>query len=211
MFPLHRNTLIVLSVVLAHVATLWALQSGLLRRAVEVIVPAQVLSEFIAPPAPPSPPPTAPTLPPPVAPRSPVTPPVPASITAPVTDAPNAVVAPAPSAPPAPPMATTAPPAATRGSPVLEPPSSDAQYLRNPKPVYPALSKRLGEQGKVVIRVLIGADGSAQKAEIQQSSGFDRLDQAALNTVLGWRFVPGKRGGVPEAMWFSVPINFLLE
>jgi protein TonB len=98
-----------------------------------------------------------------------------------------------------------------RSAPALEPPSSDAQYLRNPKPVYPALSKRLGEQGKVVIRVLIGADGSAQKAEVQQSSGFERLDQAALQTVLSWRFVPGKRGGVPEAMWFNVPINFLLE
>jgi protein TonB len=93
----------------------------------------------------------------------------------------------------------------------VEPPSSDAQYLRNPKPVYPPLSRRLGEQGKVVIRVLIAVDGSAQQAEVQQSSGFERLDQAALQTVLSWRFVPGKRGGVAEAMWFSVPINFLLE
>jgi protein TonB len=106
---------------------------------------------------------------------------------------------------------TAAPAAVVRSAPLVEAPSSDAQYLRNPKPVYPALSKRLGEQGKVVIRVLIGTDGSPQKAEVQQSSGFDRLDQAAMHTVLSWRFVPGKRGGVPEAMWFSVPINFLLE
>jgi periplasmic protein TonB len=93
----------------------------------------------------------------------------------------------------------------------VELPSSDAQYLQNPKPPYPAISKRLGEQGKVVLRVLIGTDGTAQRAEIQQSSGFERLDQAALATVLRWHYVPGKRGGVAEAMWFNVPINFVLE
>ncbi len=69
----------------------------------------------------------------------------------------------------------------------------------------------MGEQGKVVVRVLIGTDGLAQKAEIQQSSGFDRLDQAAYNTVLRWRYMPGKRNGVPTAMWFNVPLNFVLE
>jgi len=73
------------------------------------------------------------------------------------------------------------------------------------------MSKRLGEQGKVVVRVLIAVDGTAQKAELKQSSGFDRLDQAGLSTVLRWRYVPGKRTGVPEAMWFNVPISFVLE
>jgi protein TonB len=73
------------------------------------------------------------------------------------------------------------------------------------------LSKRRGEQGRVVLRVLIGADGVAQKAEVHQTSGFDRLDQAALATAQRWRYVPGKRGGIPEAMWFSVPINFVME
>ena len=93
----------------------------------------------------------------------------------------------------------------------MELPSSDADYLHNPKPPYPPLSKRLGEQGKVVVRTLIGVDGTAQKAEIKQSSGFDRLDQAALATALRWRYVPGKRAGVPEAMWFNVPFSFVLE
>jgi protein TonB len=50
-----------------------------------------------------------------------------------------------------------------------------------------------------------------QKAEVRQTSGFDRLDQTALATVMRWRYVPGKRGGVPEAMWFNVPINFVLK
>jgi protein TonB len=101
--------------------------------------------------------------------------------------------------------------AAPAPAPKVELPSSDADYLQNPKPSYPAMSKRLGEQGKVVVRVLIGVDGTAQKAEIRQSSGFDRLDQAALATAQRWRYVPGKRGGVAEAMWFNVPINFVLE
>lgn len=93
----------------------------------------------------------------------------------------------------------------------IELPSSSADYLNNPKPAYPGLSKRLGEEGKVVLRVLIEADGSASKAEIRSSSGYDRLDQAALQTVLRWRYLPGKRNGVAEAMWFNVPINFVLE
>ncbi len=90
-------------------------------------------------------------------------------------------------------------------------PSSDADYLQNPKPPYPAMSRRLGEQGKTSVRVLIGPDGQPQRAEVSQSSGFDRLDQAAVATAMRWRYVPGKRGGVPEAMWFSVPINWVLD
>ena len=107
---------------------------------------------------------------------------------------------PAPPAPPAP----AAPPR-------TELPSSDAAYLQNPRPAYPAVSRRLGEQGKVLVRVLIGIDGTAQQAELQQSSGYDRLDRAALETVRKWRYVPGKRAGVPEAMWFDVPLNFVLD
>ena len=90
-------------------------------------------------------------------------------------------------------------------------PSSDATYLNNPKPGYPAISKRMGEQGKVVLRVLIGTDGLPQKVEINQSSGYDRLDRQAQEAVMRWRFVPGKRNGVPETMWNLVPINFVLE
>lgn len=90
-------------------------------------------------------------------------------------------------------------------------PSSDADYLNNPKPEYPSQSRRRNEQGKVVVNVFIGTDGLAQKAEVKVSSGFERLDAAALATAKAWRYVPGKRGGVPEAMWFAVPINFVME
>jgi protein TonB len=93
----------------------------------------------------------------------------------------------------------------------LQLPSSDADYLNNPKPSYPVMSRRLGEQGQVVVHTLIGADGVAQKAEILRSSGFERLDRAARETALKWRYVPGKRNGVAEAMWFNVPLHFVLD
>ena len=69
----------------------------------------------------------------------------------------------------------------------------------------------MGEQGKVLLRVYIGADGGPQRVEINKSSGYDRLDRQAMDAVMRWRFVPGKRNGVPEAMWNLVPINFVLE
>ena len=106
---------------------------------------------------------------------------------------------------------------ATSGSPEPTPssrvelPAIHADYLQNPKPPYPPLSKRLGEQGRVLVRVLIGSDGNAQKAEIQLSSGFERLDQAALAAAMRWRYLPGRRGGTPETMWFTAPITFALE
>lgn len=93
----------------------------------------------------------------------------------------------------------------------LEPPSANADYLNNPKPTYPPLSRRLREEGKVVLRVLIESDGTANKAEIHSSSGYERLDQAALQAVLRWRYLPARRNGVAEAAWFNVPLNFVLE
>ena len=90
-------------------------------------------------------------------------------------------------------------------------PNAQAPGLNNPAPSYPKLSRRLNEQGQVVIRVHVGADGSARQGEIKTSSGYDRLDQEALRTVMRWRFVPGQHLGVPEAMWFNVPVNFVLD
>ena len=221
---LSRNTVIVGSVVLFHVAAIWALQSGLVRKAAEVIVPAELLSEFIAPPAPkvapPPPKPPAPTPPKP-APKVQAPKPTPAPMPLAINDptpspnAPTGVTTPQPPAPPItePVAAAPAPaaPPAPPAPPKIELPSSDAAYLNNPKPSYPAISKRMGEHGKVVLRVLIGTDGAPQKVEINKSSGYERLDRQAQEAVMRWRFVPGKRNGVPEAMWNLVPVNFVLE
>lgn len=217
---ISRNAVIVLSVLLLHGVALWALQTGLLRRAVEIIVPVTLLTDFIAPPAPvvaPPPPKPAPT-PPKAAPtvKAPRPAPMPLAIDSP-TPAPNApvgVTTPAPPAPPANEPAAVSAPAALPAPPApprIELPSSNAAYLQNPAPTYPAISKRMGEQGKVVLRVLIGTDGQPQKVELNKSSGYDRLDRQAQDTVMRWRFVPGKRNGVPETMWYLVPINFVLE
>lgn len=219
---LSRNALIAIGVVLLHVGALWALQSGLLRRAVEIIVPVTLLTEYISPPAPvtKAAPPPAPT-PTPQRPQVKAPTPRPAPEPQPIADttpSPNAIaVSPAKAdpAPPAPITATgpstpvAAPPAPA--APKIDLPSSNAAYLQNPAPAYPAISKRMGEQGKVVLRVFISTDGLPQKIEINQSSGFDRLDRQAQDTVLRWKFVPGKRNGVPEAMWYLVPIHFVLE
>lgn len=215
--PQHRHLFIAGSVVLFHLGALWALQAGLIQRAVAAIVPVQLLSEFIEPPRPKvePPPPVPKPLTQPTIRKSAALPPPPMPLAiadpTPTPQAPVGVVQqPVVLAPPLAPVAATPGPPAPP-PPQVELPSSDADYLQNPKPAYPAHSRRLGEQGKVIVRVLIGADGAARKAEIRTSSGFERLDLAALATVQRWRYMPGKRGGIPEAMWFSVPINFVLE
>jgi protein TonB len=211
--PLSRNAVIALVVVGLHIGFIWALQSGLLMRAAEIVVPAEILTQFVDPPAPkvepvPPKPPTPAVQKKPVA-KAPVQPaPQPLAIRdpAPSPNAPTGVVT-----PPLPPAPVAVAPSAPPGPPVVQPPSSDADYLQNPKPPYPSLSRRLGEKGRVIHRVWIGVDGKAQRAEIVTSSGFPRLDKAAYDAVMSWRYVPGKRNGVPEAMAFNVPINWTLK
>ena len=86
-----------------------------------------------------------------------------------------------------------------------------ADYARNPPPVYPASARRRAQQGTVTVRVLVGADGSVERAEISDSSGIDSLDDAALETVRSrWRFVPARQGGSAVESWVLVPIRFAL-
>lgn len=102
-------------------------------------------------------------------------------------------------------------PAPSAAAARIELPDSSAGYLDNPRPVYPPVSRRLGEQGRVLLRIWVDADGRPGKVELKTSSGFERLDRAAQQTVQRWRFVPGKRAGMPEAMWAEVPLQFVLE
>ena len=88
---------------------------------------------------------------------------------------------------------------------------TDADYLRNPAPPYPPLARRMGEEGKVMLRVAVNALGSADSVEIKTSSGSNRLDEAARKTVLNWKFIPAKRGETAVASWVLVPIIFKLE
>ena len=84
-------------------------------------------------------------------------------------------------------------------------------YLNNPAPAYPRLSRRLGEQGKVLLRVRVTVEGRAAQIVEAQSSGSARLDEAARQAVRQWRFVPAQRGGRAVEAWVIVPIVFTLE
>jgi periplasmic protein TonB len=216
----NRNAFIAGAVLLFHVLAIWALQTGLLMRAVEIIVPVEVLAQMVELPMPKADP--TPQKPPePV--KQVVSKPKQVTQVAPtllaVADATPAPNAPSvqPIAPPAPfvptvevaTVAAPAPPAPPTG-PKIVMPSSDAAYLSNPKPPYPPTSNRLREEGTVRVRVLVSATGSPLKVELSKSSGFMRLDQSALDTVPKWKFVPGKRDGVAEDMWFVIPIPFSL-
>jgi protein TonB len=91
------------------------------------------------------------------------------------------------------------------------PPNFNAAYLDNPAPVYPPLARRSGEQGRVVLRVLVTPTGTADAVELRTSSGSARLDQAAIETVKRWRFVAARQGEQTVAAWVLVPITFSLE
>ncbi|KQX33979.1 energy transducer TonB [Variovorax sp. Root434] len=214
---LSRNVVIAGGVILFHAAALWALQSGLLRRAAEVVIPVEILGQFVEPPKPKADPPPPPPPPPQPKAKAPP-PPRPQAIREPKpTPAPQAPVGttepPPPATPPAPPAPPTppAPPPAPPAPPAVQMPSSNADYLQNPKATYPAMSKRLGEQGKVIVRVLVGVDGLPKSAEVKKSSGFDRLDEAAVEYIMKCRFVPGKINGVVQAMSYDAPVNYVLN
>jgi periplasmic protein TonB len=111
----------------------------------------------------------------------------------------------------APVASTPAVAALVAAAPAVVPPRFDAAYLQNPPPAYPPLARRMREQGRVLLRVLVAADGVAQQIELKTGSGSTRLDQAALDTVRRWRFVPARQGEQRVAAWVLVPISFSLE
>ena len=204
------------TVLLAHFAVAWLLTLGMPSHQpttgeVSNIIMASVIMDTPAPPAP-KPQPVQPKIKPQPLPKpTPVVQPQlqPSPV---VTQAAPSEAAPVvPAAAPATAPAASNPRQNTTPSPAVVLPSTDAEYLNNPTPPYPRISRRMGEQGTVVIRVFINTEGRAEKAEIRTSSGYTRLDDVALDTVKRWRFVPGKRAGVPEAMWFNVPVRFVLD
>jgi protein TonB len=102
---------------------------------------------------------------------------------------------------------------ATPPSPVVldAEPDYKADYLNNPRPPYPMVARRMGYHGKVVLDVEVLAEGKAGDVRLHQSSGYDILDNAALQTVKTWRFTPARRFGQAVTQRFLVPIKFSLE
>jgi protein TonB len=112
--------------------------------------------------------------------------------------------APAPSSPAT--AAPPAPPAPVRTS------ASEASYAAtNRTPPYPRISLTNGEEGTVVLRVLVTAEGTAGAVEVKASSGYMLLDESARKTVMTWRFKPATVDGKPVSEWYQVPIPFKLQ
>lgn len=94
----------------------------------------------------------------------------------------------------------------------VPPPCHEARGIsENPKPVYPASSRRSGEEGKATLRVLVSAYGYPETIDLHQSSGFKTLDQAAIETVGNWCFYPARSNGKPVSASVLVPIAFRLD
>jgi periplasmic protein TonB len=87
----------------------------------------------------------------------------------------------------------------------------DASFRGNRLPIYPTMSRRLGEQGTVTLRVLITPEGQAAEIKIIKSSGSARLDQSAIDAIRVWRFVPAQRAGQPIAEWYEWRWEFRLD
>ncbi|MDR2877911.1 MAG: energy transducer TonB [Chromatiales bacterium] len=221
--PLQPQRLALLTLIfLAHVALLWAL-SHAARITPPEEIPSAVIGmlvmqtpvseptpEPIVPP-PPMPKPVVrpkPTPPPPL----PVAPPSERAVTAPEppavpVDVPTETVS-EPETPVV--VATTEETKVSKELPVTLPQSS-ASFLHNPKPEYPLKSRRLNEQGTVILEVYILADGTVGEVKLKDSSGYPRLDESALRAVQKWHYVPAKRGDEPIAYWYRQTVEFNLK
>jgi protein TonB len=162
-------------------------------------LPSPVFPVEAPPPPPPEPPPPKPPEPP--KPKPPQPKPVQKAAPAPRPAA-DAQPQQATAAPPGPPAAPVAPKTVS---------ASQLGYLVPPNPIYPARSRKAGEQGSVTIRVLIDVTGRPAQASLQTSSGHAALDESALSAVRAAQFKPYAEGGLPQAVWVLVPINFVLR
>ncbi len=189
-------------VLLLHAALIYALVTGLAYRVIEVApvpIVAKIIDAAKPPPPPPPPPPDFQPPPPPFVPPPDVqikTPPPPPAQSTAIT---NVTTVRPPPAPPAPPHE------AVTVLPHLD-------LAASHEPDYPPASRRLGEQGTVTLEVLVDPSGRAVDAKILQSSGFPRLDQAALEGVkTNYRFVPGTVDGKPQPMRYTFRFNWKLQ
>lgn len=187
-------------VILIHVVTVYALVNGLAHKMIEVIKgPLETkLIEEVKKPQPDLPPPPPPKLAPPPPPFVPppevniaVTPPAASTITR---------VTSKQAPPPEPPK-----PVVVRTEPVIDAQRSCA------KPEYPPTSRRLEESGTVTLRFLIDTDGRVLDGQVEASSGFERLDNAAREALERCRFKPGTVGGKPEQSWARLKYTWKLK
>lgn len=161
-------------------------------------------SQPLPPPLPPAPRPIAP---PPVAIALPELPPLPLSAGPTMAPQAAAPAEPAPSPVPRVDRSADGEREPAEAAPVFV---EQIAYARFDPPPYPALSRRLGEQGLVLLQVLIDEEGRPVRVDVHRSSGYARLDQAALEAVRRARFYPHRQGERPRAAIALVPVRFEL-
>ncbi len=191
-------------VVIIHVLFFWVLSSGLGKAIVEFVAPpveTEIVEELPDEEEPPPPPP------PDYAPPPPFVPPPELAIQAPQTTGPTTAI----TATQERPVAAPPPPKPAPSTGVKTPPSTQGKGARITQPEYPPASRRAGEEGTVHLQVYVLENGRAGEIKVAKSSGFPKLDEAAVKEVQrAWRFVPGKEDGKPVAMWHIFAVTFRL-
>ena len=195
-----KRTVIMIIVILLHLGAFWALQNGLAHHHLVDILPNDIKTKIIEeqkdePPPPPPPPPDVQTPPPPFV------PPVEVTIATPTEAAVNTITT------------TTVKPPVT-APPVLAPPAIhkagfDPKHpIRSAEDFYPEASIRASEEGVTTLEVYVSTEGRVTDVRIKTSSGFDRLDQAAIRYAKTFRMLPQTSGGVAEGSWVTIPIRW---
>lgn len=205
-------------VVVLHALLFWAIQAGLTRTVLQkmpTVVQALLLEEKR--PELPAVLPAAPR--PPATPAPPKMPPavyVPPADTPVVSAPPNAIAAVSATPPPTTtttspaPTATAAPAAVPRASAPVRT-TAGVNIAQCDKPEYPRASRSMEEEGTVALRFLVGTDGKVLQSEVEKSSGFKRLDEAARAGLSKCQFRPATVDGKPEQAWTTIRYVWRLE
>lgn len=206
------------AVLAAHLVLFYAAYSGMLTRIVDAAIPDAVMVSFVE--APVQPPPAAPKVVPVVQLPPPALPQVPIPVVQ-IAQQQNVITTVQTSAPaevravtPAPAHAAVAVAAAPVAAPVPTTPptiTSGIEYIKEIQPLYPQMSKRMGEQGRVTLRILINEKGTPEQAQVLNSSGSQRLDEAGRQAALRCLFKPYIKDGRAMAVFAIVPVNFTLS
>jgi protein TonB len=192
-------------IVLLHLGFFYALQNGMAQHV--VTLPAEVFATLIQPEASRPAPPPAPVKT--VAPLK-VTVPTLTQVAVPDIAVANVSAAPAPTRESSPALQAV-PTQAAIAAPVQPKTISTVEYLQPPQPEYPAMSRRMGEQGKVFLRILVDERGRPERIDLQRSSGFPRLDEAARIAASHALFKPHVEDGKAIPVYVVVPIGFSLD
>ncbi|MEQ9449573.1 MAG: energy transducer TonB [Rhodospirillaceae bacterium] len=180
-----------------HVGAFYALQSGLAKSVVDAVtgpLETRLIEEMVTEAdEPPPPPPELDAPPPEFIPMPDI------AIDAPAPQQTISNVTAVKKPPPPPPPPKVVPPRTNPRRPITQ-------------PEYPTMSRRLGEEGEVVLLLTVDESGRITEASVEESSGFERLDEAAVREALRrWRLIPGTVNGQPSTMQHRIRVTFQIE